>query len=476
MWVIYHLARVSRSIHFLKYASLQKTGKTVGKIDLESVIQRDAYDELMDVDRCILKAAVLLDLDYDTTRELLVTKEDSADLVVRRDSPGPNGEGRMFLRAYRIKHLRLFNKPWKGGVRFHYAVNREEVRHLAKLMTIKNTILDLGFGGAKGGVAVDTSKISTREKKLIARAYVDAFCNELGPGYDVPAPDIGTDPQTMKWMMDEYQRKSRGVYQPGFITGKDLDFGGSHGRVEATGQGGVYCLEEAIAQGTLSGIDQIKGKTFIIDGFGNVGSVVAKLLADEGGIIIGVCDKTCGLYGKLGIDVHELDEWRKDRPEGVIKGYVQTGVREVDNNDILTSVCDVLVPASIGGRINEHNADNLQTKAILELANMPTNSEGAKILYAKNIPIIPDVIANSGGVYVSGLEISQNMQMLRWSEDHVKDDLKKGIQMAVREIIDIMCQFQNDPAITDNIGMRTAAYIHGVDKLAKAIHRRGGVF
>ncbi len=445
------------------------------RVDLESVIQRDAYDELTDVDRSILKAATLLDLDYDTTRELLTTRESSGTLVVPRDTSGENGEQKMFLRAYRIKHIRLFNRPWKGGVRFHHEVNREEVRHLAKLMTIKNTVLDLGFGGAKGGVAVDTSKISMREKMLISRAYVGAFLNEIGPAYDVPAPDIGTDPQTMKWMMDEYQRLHKGIYQPGFITGKDLDFGGSHGRVEATGQGGVYCLEEAISQGALPGIDGIKGKRFIIDGFGNVGSVVAKILRKEGGIIVGVCDKTSGFYGKDGIDVFALDSWRKDKPEGVIRGYAQTGVEEVDNTNILTFECDILVPASIGGRINAHNADKLQCKAILELANMPTTSDAAKILYHRGIPVIPDVIANSGGVYVSGLEISQNLQMRRWSIDEVNEDLEKGIKTALREIIKIKREYRSNPAIKDNIGMRTAAYIYGVGKLAKAIQARDGV-
>lgn len=445
------------------------------RVDFEKIVKQYKYDELDDVDRSILKAASLIDLDFDTTFELLKTKESSDTLVVERDSPGPNGEIKMFLPAYRIKHVRLFNVPWKGGVRFHQGVNRNEVRHLAKLMTIKNTLLDLGFGGAKGGVAIDTSTISKREKKRIAQAYVSAFHRVLGPSLDIPAPDIGTDPQTMKWMMDRYQELHQDEHQPGFITGKDLPYGGSQGRVEATGQGGVYCLEAAIEAGALPRIDSIKGIDVVVDGFGNVGSVVAKLLAKKGANVIGVCDKSGGFYAKEGIDVDALDEWRQDKSEGLIAGYTQTGVQTIKDEDLLTMECHLLVPASIGGRINDQNAHLLKALAVLELANMPTTSDAAKILYSRGIPVIPDVIANSGGVYVSGLEIEQNLQQRSYSKGEVNRRLEEGMKSALREIIQIEREYRGDSSITDHIGMRTAAYIVGIGKLARAIHQRDGL-
>jgi len=354
--------------------------------------------------------------------------------------------------AFRIQYNNA-RGPYKGGIRYHPDVSEEEVMSLAFWMTIKTAVADIPFGGGKGGVKVDPKKLSEKELEELSRAYVRAFYKSLGPQQDIPAPDVYTTPQIMAWMLNEYE-KLVGHKAPGFITGKPLEFGGSKVRDIATALGGVYILEEAVKKVPL------KQKTAIVQGFGNAGMNAVILLAERGYLIVGVSDSQGGIYNPKGLDVHKLVAVKEEKGSVVHYG----DGTEVTNEELLTLPCGVLVPSALGGVIIEKNAQKIQAAIVLELANGPTTPEADGILHQRGILVLPDVLANSGGVTVSYFEWVQNNSNTSWDEAMVKRKLQDKMVPAFNKIWEVYAQ--------NTFSFRTAAYVHAVQKIVDAMKGR----
>ncbi|MDO8511159.1 MAG: Glu/Leu/Phe/Val dehydrogenase [Nanoarchaeota archaeon] len=350
--------------------------------------------------------------------------------------------------AYRVQ----FNNargPYKGGIRYHPEVSEDEVTSLAFWMTIKTAVTDLPFGGAKGGVTVDPKKLSKKELEDLSRAYVRAFYKHLGPETDIPAPDVYTTPEIMGWMLDEYQ-KLTGKKAPAFITGKPLELGGSKVRDIATALGGVYVLEEAVKKVGL------KEKKVAIMGFGNAGMNMAKLLAERGYTIVAVSDSKGGIYDAKGLDVNEIIKVKETK--GAVSEYAKAD--KISNEELLESDCSVLIPSALSGVITNKNAKNIKAKIILELANGPTTREADEILSTRKVLVLPDILANAGGVTVSYFEWVQNKKNESWSEQEVKKKLQEKMVSAFQHI---WKEFTDGKK-----SFRTAAYILALKKIVAA--------
>jgi glutamate dehydrogenase (NAD(P)+) len=342
-------------------------------------------------------------------RQLLTpTREIKVELTVPLDS----GEVATFL-AYRIQHDNS-RGPMKGGIRYHPSVDPDEVTALAQLMTWKTAVVDLPYGGAKGGVACDPTTMSREEQQRLTRALTDRLHDVIGPYLDIPAPDMGTNAQTMAWVVDQYA-KYHG-WTPGVVTGKPVELGGSLGREAATGRGCTYALEALLAdQGKT-----MKGATVAVQGFGNVGSWAARLMAEQGAKVIAVSDVTGAVYDATGLDVAALARWVADKK--TVRGFPKAA--EFPANEVLTCAADVVVPAAMEGQLTRDNAKDVRAKIIVEGANGPTTPEADDILRAKGVTIIPDIFANAGGVTVSYFEWVQNIQQYRWEEQRVNEELR----------------------------------------------------
>ena len=350
--------------------------------------------------------------------------------------------------AYRVQ----FNNargPYKGGIRYHPEVSEDEVTSLAFWMTIKTAVTDLPFGGGKGGVTVNPKQLSKKELEELSRAYVRAFYKYLGPDTDVPAPDVYTTPEIMGWMLDEYQ-KLTGKKAPAFITGKPLELGGSKVRDIATALGGVYVLEEAVKKVGL------KEKKVAIQGFGNAGMNMAKLLAERGYIIVAVSDSKGGIYDQKGLDIDELIKVKETK--GAVSEYAK-GVK-ISNQELLECDTSILVPSALSGVITEKNAKNIKAKIVLELANGPTTPEADEILSTRKVLVLPDILANAGGVTVSYFEWVQNKKNQSWSEQDVKKKLQEKMISAFQQI---WKEFSDDKK-----SFRTAAYVLALKKIVAA--------
>ncbi len=350
--------------------------------------------------------------------------------------------------AYRVQ----FNNargPYKGGIRYHPEVSEDEVTSLAFWMTIKTAVTDLPFGGGKGGVTVNPKQLSKKELEELSRAYVRAFYKYLGPDTDVPAPDVYTTPEIMGWMLDEYQ-KLTGKKAPAFITGKPLELGGSKVRDIATALGGVYVLEEAVKKVGL------KEKKVAIQGFGNAGMNMAKLLAERGYIIVAVSDSKGGIYDQKGLDIDELIKVKETK--GAVSEYAK-GVK-ISNQELLECNTSILVPSALSGVITEKNAKNIKAKIVLELANGPTTPEADEILSTRKVLVLPDILANAGGVTVSYFEWVQNKKNQSWSEQDVKKKLQEKMISAFQQI---WKEFSDDKK-----SFRTAAYVLALKKIVAA--------
>jgi glutamate dehydrogenase/leucine dehydrogenase len=357
--------------------------------------------------------------------------------------------------------------PFKGGIRFHPQVSGGEVKALAREMTIKCAVAGLPFGGAKGGVRVDPKKLSPAELKRLSQAYVDFLFQEIGPDKDIPAPDVGTDSQIMAWMLAEYEKKI-GKKAPAAFTGKPVGSGGSLGREEATGLGGVYVLQSYLKTNPTSPLrlsldsardkrSGLRGVALAVQGFGNVGLGFARTAQKAGFKVVAISDSSGGIYAKDGLNLALV---------GKIK--TQTGSLKVNltNEELLALPVDVLVPAALEEAITQKNAAKIRAKVILELANGPITPEGDKILKQRGITVIPDVLANSGGVIVSYFEWLQNRQGEYWTKQKVFRELKKKIIFAFAKI--------NQEARQKKITLRQAAYSLAVGRI-KATSLRGGV-
>ena len=382
-------------------------------------------------------------------------KEPLRLLTVRIPIKMDDGSVKVFT-GYRAQHNDAVG-PTKGGIRFHENVTEEEVKALSMWMSIKCGITNLPYGGGKGGIQCDPRNMSFSELERLSRGYVRAISQVVGPTKDIPAPDVFTNSQVMAWMMDEYSR-IREFDSPGFITGKPLVLGGSVGRESSTAKGVTIAMKEA-AQ--VAGI-KIEGAKIIIQGFGNAGSFLAKFLHDEGAKIVGISDAYGALYNPQGLDIDYLLD-NRDSFGTVTKLFKNT----ITNKELLVKPCDILVPAALENQITEENAGDIQAKILVEAANGPTTLKATEILAEKGVLIVPDVLANAGGVIVSYFEWVQNNQGYYWSEDEVNNKLEKVLKDSFLKVY--------ETSITKSIDMRLAAYIVGLKNMVEASQFRGWI-
>lgn len=361
-----------------------------------------------------------------------------------------------YFQGYRVQ----FNDargPTKGGIRFHPQVDLHEVKALAFWMTIKNAVVNVPYGGGKGGVEIQPSAFSEAELEKVSRGFIRALHKDLGPQIDVPAPDVYTTPQIMAWMLDEYET-IKGHHAPGLITGKPLALGGSEGRGYSTAQGGAYVLKEYI---NLIGANPAETRV-AIQGFGNAGMHMARILFSWGYKIIAVSDSRFGIYAEEGLDIEKVIAHKEK-----IRSLGGFGVKEITNAELLELDTDVLVPAALENTITKDNAENVKAKVILELANGPTTPEADEILESKDIVVLPDVLANAGGVAVSYFEWVQNNYGYYWTEEEVLDKLEKKMVKSFNEIHFIVKELDTS--------YRNAAFILAVRRIIEAAKLRGNV-
>jgi glutamate dehydrogenase (NAD(P)+) len=357
--------------------------------------------------------------------------------------------------GYRVQHL-LTMGPTKGGIRYDGDVSLGETAALAMWMSWKCAIMNLPFGGAKGGVRIDPSVLSPAELQRITRRYVSEIIEVIGPDRDIPAPDLGTNEQVMSWVMDTYsQHKGHAV--PGVVTGKPIELGGSYGRREATGRGVVSCAVEACRHLGFA----FEGAKTVVQGYGNVGSTAARIAAALGARVIAISDVKTGIVNERGLDLDRVDAWIRENR--TLDGFPDA--LPVSNADLLELPCDVLIPAAIQNQITEKNADRIRCRLLVEGANGPTTLEADAILARRGIFVVPDILANAGGVTVSYFEWVQGLQHFLWTEDEVNNRLISLMQQAFREVLAV--------TTAQGIDMRTAALMRGIGRITEAKRRRG---
>jgi len=364
-----------------------------------------------------------------------------------------NGKRKLFT-GFRVRYNNDLG-PTKGGIRYHPDLTLSEVINLAALMTFKTAVMNLPLGGAKGGVRCNTKKMSNREIERLTRKYTEAIAKFIGPDIDIPAPDVYTNEQIMAWIMDEYS-KITGKSAPGVVTGKPIIIGGSLIRDEATSRGLMYVIQEASKHLSL----KLKGAKIVIQGYGNVGFNIARLLNGIGCKIIAVSDTKGGIYIEKGINPIEVKE-HKEETKSVIN-YPES--KNIKNKELLELECDILIPSAIENQINKINAPHVKAKIIVEGANGPMTLQADKILNNKNILVIPDILANGGGVTVSYFEQIQNKSGNYWNKEKITKKLKAAMKKSFDEVIEI--------AEKHRITMRTAAYIKAIKKISEAINVR----
>jgi glutamate dehydrogenase (NAD(P)+) len=357
--------------------------------------------------------------------------------------------------GYRVQHSSTLG-PFKGGIRYHQDVTLSEVAALGTLMTFKCSLLNLPLGGGKGGVRVDPTKLSRTEKQNLTRRYTSELGLAIGPQVDIPAPDMGTDPQTMAWIMDTYSQEV-GFSQPGVVTGKPVEIGGSLGRAGATGLGVIFTTEKALETRGL----KISGTSIVIHGFGNVGQHAALYGHQRGAVILAVSDVSGGIYSASGLDIPDVIKYVTEHK--VLKGYPKADA--ISNEDLLSLKCDVLAPCAMENVITAENAPKVQAKIIVEGANGPCTSAANKILHERGILTVPDILANGGGVIVSYFEWVQGLQHYFWTEDEVNAKMK----LIITGAFDKVWELQREK----KIDMRTAAMAQSVRRLEHAMLLRG---
>ena len=398
------------------------------------------------------RSAERLDL-ADHRREVLASsyRELGVQVPLRMD------DGSMTVcRGYRVQHNGA-RGPYKGGIRFHPSADLDEVRALAALMTWKNALIDVPFGGAKGGVQCDPRELSKTELERLTRRFTAMISYVIGVNRDIPAPDMGTNAQTMAWMMDAYGQKHG--YTPGIVTGKPVELGGSPGREEATGRGVIMCTQEIAKRLDIA----FEGASVVIQGFGNVGYWAAALAAEAGAKVCAVSDVSGGIYNGNGLDVDAV--FKLSQAEGGAQSYPDG--EAISNEDLLELECDILIPAAIQGVIHTGNAADIKTKLLVEAANGPTTPAADQILCDRGVPVVPDILANAGGVTVSYFEWVQNTQRFVWDVEQVNTELGKKMTKATEQV------FERSRA--DNTMLRDAAFDIAVERVAHAAELRGYV-
>jgi glutamate dehydrogenase (NAD(P)+) len=359
-----------------------------------------------------------------------------------------NGSVKTFT-GYRIQHNHALG-PMKGGIRYHPTVTEEEIESLASLMTWKTSLLQLPFGGAKGGIECDPQQLSESEVERLTKSYADKIKEIVGPYRDIPGPDINTNAQIMAWFMSEYSKHYG--FTPAVITGKPIFLHGSEGREQATGFGLQIITELLFALHKKT----IKDSTFVIQGFGNVGYYVAKFLHEKGGKVISVSDTKGGIYNQMGIDIPALKQYQSSKK--TVQGFNDTV--PISNEDLLTLQCDVLIPAALGDVFDKRTAGSVNCRFIVEGANGPTTPEADELFQERGIIVVPDILANAGGVIVSYFEWVQNIQQFRWEIERIKAELNHFLREAFYRVITL--------AKEKHCSYRTAAYILGLGRVAKA--------
>lgn len=369
--------------------------------------------------------------------------------IIHINIPVRMDDGRLeFFTAFRVQHNNALG-PYKGGIRYHPQVDMGEVEALALWMSLKSALLDLPFGGGKAGVVVDPKSLSDSELERLTRGFARGFFNEIGPEADVPAPDVNTNAKIMGWIVDEYSRLA-GKEVLAVVTGKPLELGGSEGRVEATGEGGAVVLRRALEK-----VGMKKGLTAAVQGFGNVGAEIAAELSALGFKIVALSDSKGGIYSEEGFDVEKVSEFKKER-----KTLVGFAGKQVSNEEILELPVDILIPAALENQITAENADRIKAKVILEMANGPTTSEADPILHQKKVVVVPDILANAGGVTVSYFEWYQNLHNEHWSLEQVREKLEDKMTSA----FDSVWQISQEK----NLDLRTASYVKAIAKISQA--------
>jgi len=383
-----------------------------------------------------------------------VLREPRRELTVHFPVHMDDGTVKVFT-GYRVQH-NLGRGPAKGGIRYHQDVSLDEVRALAMWMTWKCAVVGIPYGGGKGGVTVDPKKLSKKELEGLSRRYFTEISVLIGPERDIPAPDVNTTPQIMAWFMDTYSMHV-GYTVPGVVTGKPISLGGSEGRNEATARGCVFTIVDAAAH---LGMDLTK-TTVAVQGFGNAGYIAAKLMSDEGSTVIAVSDTGGAIHKQAGLDVDRVLAWKKEH--GTVVGF--PGSATITNGELLELPCDVLIPAAYENQITAQNAANVKAKIVAEAANGPTTPEADKILASKGVFMIPDILANAGGVTVSYFEWVQDLNRDHWSEAVVNAKLKEIMDRSFGEVLAM--------SRLEECDMRTAAYLVAVKRVADTTALRG---
>ena len=378
-------------------------------------------------------------------------RELAVQIPVRMD----DGTIRVY-RGYRIQHNGA-RGPYKGGIRYHESADLDEVRALAALMTWKNALIDVPFGGAKGGIQCEPQLLSQGELERLTRRFMSMISYIVGVNRDIPAPDMGTNAQTMAWMMDAYGQKYG--YTPGIVTGKPVELGGSPGREEATGRGVIICTREAAKRCDI----QFRGARIAIQGFGNVGRWAAEIAALEGARIVAVSDVGGGTHNENGLDLVDV---ARHTSESLSVSAYPNGT-PVTNEELLELDCDILIPAAIHGVIHSGNADRIKAPLVIEAANGPTTPLADKMLAERGVVVVPDILANAGGVTVSYFEWVQNIQQFQWDLDQVNFELKKRMRKATAQVF--------ARADEQDVSLRAAAFDIAVERVAHAAHIRGYV-
>lgn len=411
----------------------------------------DGFTFLKTVIKYLDEVAEILKIE-DWLREILRTPKRT--LIVSIPVEMSNGSIKTFL-GYRVQHSDALG-PFKGGIRYHPDVTIEEVTALAMLMTWKTAVMNLPFGGAKGGVRCNPKQMSLNELERLTRRYTSMIYNIIGPYVDIPAPDVYTDPQTMAWIMDTYSQL-KGEPTPAVVTGKPVILGGSEGRVESTSYGVAICVKEATKKFGIP----LKNSRVAIQGYGNVGAYTAEILHDWGAKIIAVSDSKGGIISSDGLNPYKVSEHKKKT--GSVIGFENT--ETISNEELLEIECDFLIPAALEGQIHKGNADNVKAKIIVEGANGPVTYEADEILDQKDVKVIPDILANAGGVTVSYLEWVQNLQRFYWSKEEVLKKLDDRMVRAFNEVAEYQEKYK--------VNYRRAAIALAVERVVNAIKYRG---
>jgi len=383
-----------------------------------------------------------------------ILRKPKRELIVNFPVRMDNGDVEMFT-GYRVQH-NINRGPAKGGIRFSPEVSLDEVRALAMWMTWKCAVVNIPFGGAKGGVLCDPHKLSRAELERLSRRYATEISILIGPNSDIPAPDMNTNPQVMAWMMDTFSMH-QGYSIPAVITGKPLAIGGSEGRLEATAQGVQFVTRDAMIDLGMNPEEC----TVVIQGFGNVGSNSARLLQELGCKVVGISDIRGGVYNPHGIDIHQALHYSKEH--GNLAGLPNT--EAVSNWELLTLPCDILIPAALENQLTRHNATHVKARLIIEAANGPTTPEADVILNDRGVTIVPDILANAGGVTVSYFEWVQDLQRFFWAEHEINNRLESIMTRAYRAIC--------EKALQQETNLRMGAYLLAVTRVAEATEIRG---